>query len=357
MANEELLQEFNSKIIRNNGIVFVYLFIVLIMGIAGNTVSFVFYGLRTRKKTVTNFLIAALALNDLVASIVSVDIFVLYFFYVTFRNDVLCKIYFLLGHSFTVISILLLVVIGIQRYLRICLTNAKYQMTKNHAKLLTTVIVIYCVLNSSRNFVISGVITVPYSFEVNKTVIVYICTFTKTPDLQNFVFAFRIYDCIVFFVSNATLISVYILIVRKIRQVGTAFSVGQKCTTGKVTASRDIQMNATGSGEQCRIGNGVGRSHGDANINIMLLMTTFASIVSFIPYFVLELFDTDIHSFEYGPFKHLAHRSWLLNSSINPYIMLLFHADLRRFVKSHICTCNLTAVNTECQCLLKRLFM
>ena len=344
--DDDKLYNYNTYLIKRNSIVFVYMTIVILMGICGNAVSFIFYGFRSKKESVTHFLIAALALNDLLSSLTSINIVLLYCFYVTIKNETFCMLCFFFGHVFVIISVCMLLLIGLQRYIRICSTDSRFQFTKLRVKVLITLIVIFSVSICARSFILGGVHKIQHIINGNETIHVYTCSFTRDEGLKDTVFAFKIIDCVVFIFTNFSLIVLYTLIIRKIRRVGNAWTMsrtGRNYDTGEmpvVCASKDKKGTRamTKADESCRVKSTVIKSNSDVNINIMLLGTTIASIISFLPYFCLELFDGSTYSFVYTPLQHLAHRSWMLNSSINPYVMAIFNRDLRKFVKSHLCT-------------------
>lgn len=336
VSDEDLLQQYNSSLIKQNAVVFVYLVLVILMGIIGNAVSFVFYSFRS-KQEVTHYLIAGLALNDLISSLTSVAIVVLYCYYVTYRKEAACKMTFFFGHTFVLISVFMLVLIGLQRYIRICTLDIRYQVTKVRAKFITGIIVVFSILLSARSFVLGGVNEVLYNINDNKTILLYTCAFTRADEFKETILVFKIIDCTVFLTANISLIVLYTLIIRKIRQVGTSFAKNRKCGDKRTAdSSKELPVNGSTVNDSGRVTTNFMKSHSDVNINIMLLVTTIVSIISFLPYFCLELFDGSTFSYVYSPAQHLAHRSWMLNSSVNPYVMAIFNADLRRFVKSHI---------------------
>ncbi|XP_045156302.2 tyramine receptor Ser-2-like [Mercenaria mercenaria] len=92
------------------------------------------------------------------------------------------------------------------------------------------------------------------------------------------------------------------------------------------------------------------RKHADAierKIAVMMIVITGASVLSFVPYFIVNLgvkrkSNTPEQEFSVG--MQIALRSFMLNNAVNPYIMGLFNTQFRRFVKDIIC---------KCQCLRK----
>ncbi|XP_045215261.2 bombesin receptor subtype-3-like [Mercenaria mercenaria] len=80
----------------------------------------------------------------------------------------------------------------------------------------------------------------------------------------------------------------------------------------------------------------------ERKIAIMMIAITGASILSFVPYFIVNLAvkrgsNTPEQEFSVG--IQIALRSFMLNNAVNPYIMGFFNTKFKRFVKDIICRC------------------
>ncbi|XP_052808286.1 uncharacterized protein LOC128237105 [Mya arenaria] len=71
----------------------------------------------------------------------------------------------------------------------------------------------------------------------------------------------------------------------------------------------------------------------ERRITLMMFVMTLASVLSFAPYYAILLGSME-NQFEYNIWKRILIRSFLLNSSINPFVIGYFNSDLRKYFKS-----------------------
>jgi len=78
----------------------------------------------------------------------------------------------------------------------------------------------------------------------------------------------------------------------------------------------------------------------ERKINVMLGTVTLASVLIVMPYFYVVMFirpEVTPGKFTYRPFVQLAWRSFMLNSTINHYIIGLFNSQFRQNIINLMC--------------------
>ncbi|XP_061195681.1 neuromedin-U receptor 2-like [Saccostrea echinata] len=99
----------------------VYLFVSLTVGVPGNIIVLYVYGFRLRGRHNGRYFIPYLAVADLLALILSVALHAMSnFFPVTFKYNELCSWSFTLAFLTTILSAFILLIISVQRYLKVC---------------------------------------------------------------------------------------------------------------------------------------------------------------------------------------------------------------------------------------------
>ena len=74
----------------------------------------------------------------------------------------------------------------------------------------------------------------------------------------------------------------------------------------------------------------------EQKVTIMMIVITSVSIISFVPYFVVNLgikSNSDTSDQEFSVGIQIALRSYILNNAVNPYIIGMFNSQFRQFVK------------------------
>jgi hypothetical protein len=77
----------------------------------------------------------------------------------------------------------------------------------------------------------------------------------------------------------------------------------------------------------------------EMRITVMVAIITLVSMVSFIPYYVSMLLDSENMSgkgFGLSVGKAILRRSFMLNSAINPFVMAICNASFRRFISMSV---------------------
>lgn len=116
-----------------------------------------------------------------------------------------------------------------------------------------------------------------------------------------------------------------------------------ECEQNHIQARTNSNDSTTLSRSEKSLGQGHSKKI-ERNITVMMIVMTTASILSYVPHFILDLLlknsmsGTRYHQ-EFSAGLQIIWRSFILNSAINPYIMGLFNTKFRKFVKSIVCKC------------------
>lgn len=105
---------------------------------------------------------------------------------------------------------------------------------------------------------------------------------------------------------------------------------------GALTEERDDKIDPRSDHLSVKTKSCIRHSHVERNVTIMMIVITVASILSFVPYFIVNLTlkrksNSPEQEFEVG--IQIALRSFILNNAVNPYITGIFNPGFRRFVK------------------------
>lgn len=289
----------------------------------------------------TTLLITVLALNDFLASVAMVDHIILMRFLVRYTSVLGCQLTYVINHFFVFNSVIFLNPIGMERCLRVCTLNPKYQVTKKRAIFIIGSMSMYSLLTASRHFVLAGVEDTDIVVSNNLTVVGQVCSLLQDPEYSAVIDAFHLGDVIGFVITNMFLAIVYGILARK---VGLAESkIGSyPVSTQNVSLTVDGSNTSTadsGGGNTVRLLRH--RNYRERKINVMLGTITLGFGLSFIPYFYVVIIikpQLSPGAYTYKPLVQTGWRSFMLSSSINPYIIGLFNSNFRAFVRKLI-TC------------------
>lgn len=162
MNNSKTIEQLNQEIVENNYFVpIIFLCVVLVMGILGNSLVIYIYFLRFKTYSESRFFIPVLAVIDIIACIVNcsgnlseVTRPIMY------GDDIGCKTEKYLSLATTGASIFTLLVIAIDRYLKICRPFGR-QISLKWKKLALVIIVIAALILSTPYYFFNGVVKTP----------------------------------------------------------------------------------------------------------------------------------------------------------------------------------------------------
>ena len=129
MDDKEILDTWNSQLsnhlIANNVILVIY----MVVGVFGNVLVIFIYNLKLSKRKDDRYFIPVLATMDLIACLIgSSYALALNILPAKFTNDILCKVLWYFSEVTTISSALLLVVVAVQRYLKVCKPLATFNL-------------------------------------------------------------------------------------------------------------------------------------------------------------------------------------------------------------------------------------
>lgn len=362
-TSDSYLYMTNEKAVVENIPTFVFMAVTIALGMTGNLLTFVFYGF-VEKKTVTTFLITALALNDLCSSVAMFDHIILVRFLIRYKSKLGCELTYFVNHFFVLNSVMFLNPIGIERCLRVCTQNPKYQVSKTKAAGMIASLSIYSFSVALRHFFIVGIEETKITMSDNTVITGFLCSLIHQQKYSAIINTFHLLDIFGFVLTNILLAIVYGIMAKKIGLVRKRIGAYPFNASTDVQSLR-VSVTADGSGStsnrdtskriEFRSQNPTWVSHRRENrerkINIMLGTITLSSLLSFVPYFyvvvVVKPQETP-GAFTFDPLVQTGWRSFMLNSSINPYIIGLFNSQFRNFV-SDIFRCRSDSSN-KCTC-------
>ncbi|XP_052286362.1 neuropeptide FF receptor 2-like [Dreissena polymorpha] len=373
-----LVQQLNDKMARLMVPATVYICIMMVLGLVGNPMVCYYYGAKT-KLTTNTFFIVILALYDVIVCAISMptEIADIELFY-TFEYNVACKILRFVNYFAGIGSILTLVAIATDRFKKICRLT-KPQMGIRTAKFVSLGIIGIAILLSWPSLVIYGSIQVPIPNTYGLDLMGADCTSTKEVAYQKYVWVFNGVHFLLFVVLSVVLIVLYSIIGHTIfshkkrlmmytpsknrtpssTEVETSLSdcsqkmednmkgtekgvIKPKTATQSLFTS--IKRHSTVSKKSTDSHKPSGIDSEAVKITVVMVIVTIVFIVSFLPYLSLTVWrvvkrqheaeflsDAGLVWFKIGS------RSFLLNSSLNPWIYGIFNSNFRQFFFGWIC--------------------
>lgn len=194
--------------------------VMLLLGIVGNSFSIAFYGFH-RRKTVTDFLIASLAANDFLACFVFCDEIPIAFQAFTFTDVTGCKCVFFLNNWMLVNSVILLTVIAVDRYRRVCHPFSR-QMSKEVALRIVIAVTFMTFCLTLREPFLADIVTKPIKMNDNTTLYGYFCSHTDDESAVAVIKASHIMNITIFASAVLVIIIVYSFIAKAIVKTRSA---------------------------------------------------------------------------------------------------------------------------------------
>lgn len=379
----DILDKVNNEKTAKHLPVIVYVVTIILFGVLGNYLALSFYGFRA-KRTATNILITLLSIADLAGCVVLVgDVFELCYS-VEFRSAAGCKLLYFLKDCLLLTSFALLLLIAVDRYRRLC-KPFQWQMSITTAKWSALAILVVFGLLSFRNFFLIDVVTGNITRENGDNLTGYFCRHSDNGELEGVILTFHILDGLSFisilFTTSGMYgcISVKLFKLRRRREKQTAFTKPEEntptslrmCPTRNTNADVIEESNTNISYEgKMDLSTSSGQINGisasilsvnrlpkgtenvicitqhderkeqqikdnkfipDKKITLLMLSVFIASVVSFVPYFVLNLAiegDGHLlnHDFDVG--TELVLRSFMLQFVVNPFTTGAFNSKL-----------------------------
>lgn len=213
MAANVTLDQINQEVVETIIPVIVYVAILMAIGMVGNPLVIVFYGIKL-KATASYMFIVSLAVFDLIVCCLSmpIEIVDMVQFY-TFESEAACKVLRFVNYFATITSGVFLIAIAVDRYRKLC-RPFKPQITNEYAKIVIIISMLIGFFLSWPSFVFYTV------QEINITeasgVIGRDCTTNRDEGFKFYITAYNILLFLCFFVSIVTLLVLYFLVGRQL---------------------------------------------------------------------------------------------------------------------------------------------
>lgn len=214
--------------------------VMLLLGIVGNSFSIAFYGFR-RRKTVTDFLIASLAANDFLACLVFCDEIPIAFQAFTFTDVTGCKFVFFLNNWMLVNSVMLLTVIAVDRYRRVCHPFSR-QMSKDVALRIVIAVTFMTFCLTLREPFLADIVTKPIKMNDNTTLYGYFCSHTDDESAVAVIKASHIMNITIFASAILVIIIVYSFIANAIVKTRSAV-LRHPVESSSSTNTNNVEIN------------------------------------------------------------------------------------------------------------------
>ncbi|XP_053382726.1 5-hydroxytryptamine receptor 1F-like [Mercenaria mercenaria] len=391
---ETLLQEAHRRKIIEHVPLIVALFIIAVTGIIGNILTISFYGYRV-KRTPTFVMIKLLAIIDLIVCFLIFTTIADLCINIKFTSTILCKWMYFLDHWFMHTSVMILWIISIHRYRRICRPVGR-QFTVKSATVAVILSTVFSIIYCSHIFIIYDPVKVNISTSdvAISEVIGHYCTNTDDPNLKDVLVTFHAIDVVSVSFCFITFLFTYGNIWRTVRrhnrkaetiqtapsslpprqrtlpfkhiaiQISNAstkehFSTDQftsqlqsdyttdsfsKPDTGSVETPATIERGTlhTSTRKIKKSSQSSTRVTRERKITLMMFAVTVALVICFTPYFIASVGIRAVSATtedELNTGMELALSFPFLNSVINPIIFCVFNSKYRGFVKKKIIRC------------------
>ena len=357
---------------------------VCVVGILGNIFTIVFYKPKLTRSS-TPYLIVVLAIVDMIVCVLGIASVLDLCINVLFNDRIFCKAMYFFDQWMIYISVLILWIISIDRYIKLC-RPLGFQFTIPTAKRAIIIIVVFSLLASLRDVVTYDVIEVRIENILNNSVSVvgHYCTSSTNKNLKELIFYSHIFDMVVVTVVLITFAFTYSRIGYKLlkheRYMKTSSVKPFNLEQEDSSSNNDVQAYSNKSSvfkenvmvaERTRKNGTVFEPHinpnycdnrisvqstpsvniyqksvsqmkqSERNITSMMFAVSIGLAVCFMPYFIISV-TARVHSpgkIEIEPLVQLAIRSPFLNSVINPILFSVFNPKYRKYVRRLFCRC------------------
>lgn len=213
----ETLDELNDKKARQRMPTIVFLCILIAFGVIGNIVVLVVYGLRYRPSTFRSYILT-LAVIDLLSCLIAMPVELVDNLYpLQFFSEEVCKGGRFLGHVFKIGSALIILVMAVGRFRKICRPFSK-QISINQAHFLCALAMGLAILFAWPNAIVQGM----RKHYFDGGVIGYDCSVDDDVSKTIYPFIYAIVLFTVYISVFSSLVTLYTLIILRIRSHNNA---------------------------------------------------------------------------------------------------------------------------------------
>ncbi|KAL4238100.1 hypothetical protein ACF0H5_002812 [Mactra antiquata] len=373
----ELLEDINNTHTKAYIPVIIFVILVTVVGFTGNSLVFIFSSKKATKSSF-HFFISAISLNDIFVNLNLIPHLFALFQYINFTDIIFCMVYYFFMHWFVVNSLLLIVAISLDRFRRVVYPFAR-QITVKMAQNIVVGTTLFSLSISVHYFYTCRIEHLHFLKGHNQTVIGYFCALSEEYPQAIVKKVFHITDICLHVTIIGFLIISYIIIVRKlyssrlnvrskidlsahgkklqdgsskmatvdypIDEVDVKYSSDETKNQERVNSSFKFELTSELKPPDSNIavrrkGVSFGLSETERTFSLIVFVISVASIVSFVPYYVNMLVgepNLDGKSLVYSVANMMSRRSYMLNSTVNPFIMLYFNSSFRKFVVNIWC--------------------
>ena len=318
------LEDWNNsiviKLIPNSIILMIY----LVIGAVGNSVVIYVHIWRMNGNIDDRYFVPALGIVDLIACVINTCISLYANLHpVTYTNDFACKTMWFLAFNSTSASSLMLFVIAVQRYLKVCKPFGQ-QMTIRYRRIALALLVFLSVLISVPTFFFYGLRDVFHSTgTLGKR-----CTNVRGPWSKTEPLVFKAVIGLGICIIVVSLIVFYSLIVCVVRK-SSKFRKNNHCTVSQ------SQSMSNFTGEIC---SGDKKSDSKKQTNTLSIVFLFISVIFIVCYSskismmiwesLHENFWIEVSTSEVGIYRFL-YTFFIINNIVNPFIYGFFDRRFR----------------------------
>ncbi|KAH3694636.1 kappa-type opioid receptor-like [Dreissena polymorpha] len=328
LENDVILERIHRDLITGLIPLMVWLVMAGVIGMAGNIVTIIFHGWKSRPSSTMVF-ITWLAAADLLVCLLMIEQIVDLHLNVYFTNPVYCKTKYFFIYVGIYWSGMSLTLISVDRFKKVCRPISQ-QFSEKSSKYASMIVVLIAFILSLRivfAFDISEV-------EVNttdgsgQTAVGHDCYFTNDIDLIPFVSVCHVIDFLFLLLCLTTMLICYghlfVHIRKHIEQMADR--------TGGVAIVSSASHKADSALENA-----------DRRITIMMALISVLCMICYVPYIVINLYlefsSNSAHRDVLNIGIEFALRLPYLNSVINPIVFLCLNPKYRSFVKHQLCKC------------------
>lgn len=205
---DDLLTFYNDKMFILHTPAIVYVSVLMVLRLIGNTMVIYFYGIKCKSST-TSWFITILALYDIFVCCICMptEIADLSLYYM-FSSNLFCKLFRLVTYTSALGSALTLIVIAADRYYKIC-RPFKNQMTLHFAKKATLGVVCISLLISAPTIILYGATIVDIPNEHGVKLTGFDCTMIKEKRYLKYVWSLVVFYFVIIALLCVIIVSVY----------------------------------------------------------------------------------------------------------------------------------------------------
>ena len=345
--DSDLLKEIHRDKVMEYLPIMVLLAVLAILGIVGNSFTIKFYSTQRRRSSTSAF-IQYLGVIDLSVCILSFNSITDLAVNVYFTSSLLCKLMYCCVHSFISASVLVLWIISIDRYLKVC-RSLGTQLPATWAKPIVGVVVLFSFSVSSCDLFTYD--SVPVGLKVDSERFFKIWTIKNVAPVTNVSThngtnrgSFELVPLAVYGHYCTIAGNTEFLLTKQIFNAVEVIIIVMVIFTFMIAYGLILQTLLKNSKRQsshanrdqlpARYGNQRKAKFTETSISVMMAVVSLALVLSFIPYFIIAVSRilTNTSESELSALHQLALRSPYLNSVINPVIFCIFNPTYRNYV-------------------------